>query len=46
VADYTPGLVDTVRDFLEVHRALGGVFTRYRRGELRFEEVQTLFSDD
>ena len=46
MADSTPGLVDTVRDFLEVHRALGSVFSRYRRGELRFEEVRTLFSDD
>lgn len=31
---------------MEVHRALGRIFTRYRRGELRFEEVQQLFSDD
>jgi len=46
VAASTPGLVDIVRDFLEVHRALGGIFGRYRRGTLRFEEVETLFSDD
>ncbi len=31
---------------MEVHGALGRIFTRYRRGELRFEEVQRLFSDD
>ncbi len=42
----TQGLVDIVRDFLEVHRALGDIFVRYRRGELRFEEVQGLFSDN
>jgi tetratricopeptide (TPR) repeat protein len=41
-----PGLVDILRDFLEVQRALVRVFDRYRRGTLRFEEVQTLFSDD
>ena len=40
------GLVDIVRDYLEVHHALGGIFAHYRRGALRFEEVQTLFSDD
>ncbi|MGI9589824.1 MAG: hypothetical protein ACR2P8_00545 [Myxococcota bacterium] len=41
-----PALVDIVRDFFEVHRALGSIFLRYRRGELQFEEVQAHFSDD
>jgi hypothetical protein len=41
-----PGLVDIVRDFLATHVALRELIERYRRGELRFAEVQTLFADD
>jgi hypothetical protein len=41
----TPGLVDIVREFLAVERALGRLLDRYRWGELRFEEVQALVSD-
>jgi hypothetical protein len=41
-----PGLVDIVRDFLAAHQAIRSLSARYRRGELRFEEVQALFSDE
>ncbi len=40
-----PGRVDIVRDFLAAHQAIRSLFARYRRGTLRFEELQTLFSD-
>jgi len=38
-------LVDIVRDFLRAHRALRGVATRYRSGDLEFETVQALVGD-
>jgi len=46
VSASNPALVDIVRDFFEVHRSLGVIFERYRRGELHFEEVESQFSDD
>ncbi len=39
-------MVDVVRDFLAAHQAICSLFARYRRDELRFEEVQALFSDE
>ena len=41
----TPGLVDIVREFLAVDRAVTGLLARYGSTELRFEEVQALVSD-
>jgi len=41
----TPGLVEIVREFLAVDRAVVRVLSRYRNGELRFEEVQELVAD-
>ncbi len=45
MASSTPGLVDIVREFLAVERAVTGLLSHYRTAELRFEEVQDLVSD-
>jgi tetratricopeptide (TPR) repeat protein len=42
----TPGLVDIVRDFLVVEQEVRSLIARYRRGELRFAEIDAFFSDD
>lgn len=39
------GLVDIVRDFLAADQLMRSLFARYRRGELRFEEVAELVGD-
>ena len=39
------GLVDLVREFLLAHRLLRRLFERQRRGDLCFEDVQTLAGD-
>lgn len=41
-----PGLVDVVRDFLAAYRAIRELTALYRRGDLHFEQIQELFSDD
>ena len=41
-----PGLVDMLRDFLAVDRSMRRLIGRYRAGELRWDEVQSLFADD
>lgn len=46
MATTTAGLVDILRDFLAVDAAIRGLLDRYRRGELRFGEIQELFADD
>jgi tetratricopeptide (TPR) repeat protein len=40
------GLVDIVRDFLDAHERVRRLFARFRSGELRFEELELLVSDD
>jgi hypothetical protein len=39
-------LVDIVRDFIEVHTALGRLSGRFREGRLRFAELTELIGDD
>jgi hypothetical protein len=46
VTGTTPGLVDIVRDFLVVDRAMRRLFERFRNGTLRFEEVSERVSAD
>lgn len=46
MATSTPGLVEIVRDFLATQHAMEGIFERYRRGELSWDEVLSLFADD
>lgn len=40
------GVVDVVREFFLAHRTLRHVASRYRGGDLRFEEVRALVGDD
>jgi hypothetical protein len=40
-----PGFVDVVRNFLAAYRAIRMLTALYRRGALRFERVQELFTD-
>lgn len=40
------GLVDIVRDFIDAHQLFERLFGRFRSGELRFEELERLVSDD
>jgi hypothetical protein len=40
------GLLPVVRDFLVAHRLLPQLASRYRAGELQFDELQELVSDD
>lgn len=42
---FPTGLVDIVRDFLEAHQLMRRLFGRYRRDELRFEELEKLVGD-
>jgi len=46
MTETTPGLVDIVRDFLEVDQAMRGLFERFRSGALRFEEVRDRIAAD
>lgn len=39
-------LLDIVREYLEVHERLTGLFDRFRAGELGFEPVRELCADD
>lgn len=39
------GLVDIIREFLAAHRLMRRLFDRYRRGELRFVELDALIGD-
>jgi hypothetical protein len=42
-----PGvLVDIVRDFFAAHQLMRRLFDRYRKGELRFEELEAFVGDD
>ena len=40
------GLVEIVRDFVEAHQLWRSLVTRYRQGELRFEQLKELVGDD
>lgn len=45
VSDHPSGLVDIVRDFLDVHRLTRRMIEHYRAGDLRFDEVARLVGD-
>ncbi|MEE9608746.1 MAG: hypothetical protein V3U03_13480 [Myxococcota bacterium] len=45
MADSRSGLVDIVREFLAAHQMMRRLFARYRRGELRFVELEELVGD-
>src|SRR5262245_49458556 len=40
------GFVDVVRDFLAAHRELRRLFSLFRAGKLRFEDLDPVFVDD
>ncbi len=42
MSEWTPGLADIVREFLEAHQLMRGLFARFRAGELRFAELGQL----
>ena len=44
--DAHTGLVEVVRDFLEVHQLMRRIFAQFRSGELGFDELGELVSDD
>jgi hypothetical protein len=44
--DVSADLVDIVRDFIAVHRAMKRMFAHYRSGELRFEDLREFIGDD
>ena len=43
---HTSGLVDIVRDFIAADRALCDLVSRYRGGELQWDEVRALVADE
>jgi len=46
MSDVSADLVDIVRDFIAVHRAMKRLFARYRGGELKFEDLREFIGDD
>lgn len=46
MATVSADLVDIVRDYAAAHTAMRRLFERYRCGELRFEELEQIISDD
>jgi hypothetical protein len=46
MTDVSADLVDIVRDFTTVHRAMKQLFASYRSDELKFEDLRELIGDD